>query len=169
MGEAINGPGRVHLGVPGQRGRKFIARLAPASSGKDKSSKKQKDDTPRSTPVQKSRPAEQPQEVAEAGGAEAGAPKQEARAARRRPEKAPSDRRGTTSRRTRHRGAPEPERADERAKHAARRTARDDEPAELRRSGRAAADCSPSSSTDTSRISTLRTLPVTVIGNSSTT
>jgi zinc transporter ZupT len=91
---------------------KFIARLAPASSGKDKGSKK-KDDTPRSTPVQRSQPAEKPRQKAPAQEA----PKQEA------PQEAPK-------REPEPGRYPEPEADNSEAKHQARQTARDDEPAE---------------------------------------
>ena len=96
MGEAINDALAGFIWVfLGSLIAKFIARLAPASSGKDKSSKKQKDDTPRSTPVQKRKPAEQPKQEwpTQAGGAEAGGRTQDAerRRARRatRPEPEP--------------------------------------------------------------------------------
>ena len=80
---------------------KFIARLAPASSGKKEKSSRKRDDTSRSTPVQKSRPAERPKEEA---------PKQE-------PAPLP-----------RSEPAPEAEPEEEAsAKHQARDTARDDE------------------------------------------
>ena len=56
---------------------KFIARLAPASKSKESKGKK-KDDTPRSTPVQQSRPAEKPQEAPQQQASKQEAPKQEA-------------------------------------------------------------------------------------------
>jgi hypothetical protein len=62
MGEAINDALAGFIWVfLGSLVAKFIARLAPASKPKD-SKGKQKDDTPRSTPVQKSKPAEQPKD-----------------------------------------------------------------------------------------------------------
>jgi hypothetical protein len=123
--------------------------LAPASKPKD-DSKKKRDDTPRSTPVQKSRPTEKPK-------AEAPAPQTEA-APQAEHEPEPADESGSSL-----------------AKHQATSTSREDERAGDKAKARAqalrtaAADCRPSSSTDTCRISTLRILPVTVIGNSSTT
>jgi hypothetical protein len=116
MGEAINDALAGFIWVfLGSLLAKFIARLAPTSSGKDKSSKKQKDDTPRSTPVQKSRPAEQPKQEA---------PKQEAPKQEAVQEEAPAPAREPE---------PEPEREsapESEARHQARQTARDDEPAE---------------------------------------
>ena len=59
MGEAINDALAGFIWVfLGSLAAKFIARLAPSSKPKD-SKGKQKDNTPRSTPVQKSKPAEQ--------------------------------------------------------------------------------------------------------------
>ena len=130
MGEAINDALAGFIWVfLGSLLAKFIARLAPASSGKDKSSKKQKDDTPRSTPVQKRKPAEQPkQEMAEEE-----APKQEAVREEAPKEKAAEDDLPRydepKDEAPRERPEPEPEPESE-AKHAARRTARDDEPAD---------------------------------------
>jgi len=135
MGEAINDALAGFIWVfLGSVIAKFIARLAPASSGKDKSSKKQKDDTPRSTPVQKRKPAEQPkQEVAEEEAPKQEAPKREAVREEAPKQKAAEDDLPRydepKDEAPRERPEPEPEPESE-AKHAARRTARDDEPAD---------------------------------------
>jgi hypothetical protein len=109
MGEAINDALAGFIWVfLGSLVAKFIARLAPASSGKDKSSRK-KNDTPRSTPVQKrqpQKPADEPRQEAAAPNTEQ--PQQQAPAPQA---AAPKDE------------APEEESS---AKHQARDTARDD-------------------------------------------
>jgi type IV secretory pathway VirB10-like protein len=112
MAEAINDALAGFIWVfLGSLVAKFIARLAPASSGKDKSSKK-KDDTPRSTPVQKNRPAEQPKDEPKQEAPQQEAPKQEAPK-----QEAPEPEAGQPA-----------ESADAgSAKHQAKDTARDDE------------------------------------------
>jgi hypothetical protein len=138
MGEAINDALAGFIWVfLGSLLAKFIARLAPASSGKDKSSKK--NDTPRSTPVQKSKAAEQPkQEVAEEEAPKQEPPKQEPPKQEAVREEAPKEKVAEDDlprydepkdEAPRERPEPEPEPESE-AKHAARRTARDDERAE---------------------------------------
>jgi outer membrane biosynthesis protein TonB len=119
MAEAINDALAGFIWVfLGSLAAKFIARLAPASSGKDKSSKK-KDDTPRSTPVQKSQPAEKPKQEE---------PKQEAPKEEAPKQDVPKQEPAATSQPEPARD-PEPE-VDSEAKHQAKQTARDDERAE---------------------------------------
>jgi len=100
---------------------KFIARLAPASKSKEAKGKK-KDDTPRSTPVQQSRPADKPQEAPKQE-----APKQEA------PSEPEPRREPELSEEPEPRRDPEPrvqaasESSGSSARHQARATARDED------------------------------------------
>jgi hypothetical protein len=118
---------------------KFIARLAPASSGKDKSSKK-KDDTPRSTPVQKSQPAEKPKQEApkQAEEPKQEAPKQVGEPKQEEPKQEAPKQEAEPQREEPKQEAPKEKPAEEAptqeepaeessAKHQARDTARDDE------------------------------------------
>lgn len=101
---------------------KFIARLAPAGKAKDKSSRR--NDTPRSTPVQKSQPQKPTEE-----------PKQEAPMAQEPKQQAPKQQAPKQEEPVKDdapkQAAPEPEPEEESAaKHQAKETARDDERAE---------------------------------------
>jgi outer membrane biosynthesis protein TonB len=127
MAEAINDALAGFIWVfLGSLVAKFIAQLAPASSGKDKSSKKN-DDTPRSTPVQKSKPAEKPQEAKQEAPQQE-APKQEASKQEEPEQEAPKE---AAAPRPEPESEPGPEaEADSSAKHQAKNTARDDERAE---------------------------------------
>jgi zinc transporter ZupT len=131
IGEAINDALAGFIWVfLGSLVAKFIARLAPAGKAKDKSSK---NDTPRSTPVQKSQPAEKPKQeapVEPAPAAEAEAPKEEApkaQAAEVRDEPAPEP------------VAQDAEEPGSSAKHQATTTAREEDRAEARAEDKAQA------------------------------
>ncbi len=106
---------------------KFIARLAPASKSKESKGKK-KDDTPRSTPVQQSRPAEKPQEAPQQQASKQEAPKQEAPK-----QEAPSEPEPELREEPEPRRDPEPrvqaasESSGSSARHQARATARDED------------------------------------------
>ena len=100
---------------------KFIARLAPASSGKKEKSSRKRDDTPRSTPVQRSRPAEQPkQEAPKQPAPQQEAPQQETSQQEEPQREAPKYDEPKDA------AEPEPE-AEGSAKHQAKETARDEE------------------------------------------
>jgi zinc transporter ZupT len=131
MGEAINDALAGFIWVfLGSLVAKFIARLAPA--GKAKSSK---NETPRSTPVQKSQPAEKPKQEApveaspatEAETPKTEAPKAEAEAPRVREEPAPE------------RVAQDAEGSGSSAKHQATTTAREEDRVDQRAEDKAQA------------------------------
>ena len=125
MGEAINDALAGFIWVfLGSLLAKFIARLAPASKSKDS---KKKDETPRSTPVQKSKPAEKPKDEPKQEAAKPEAPKQEA------PKRdAPKQEAASTARKEPEAEAKpaaelDAEEPSSAAKHQAKNTARDEE------------------------------------------